>query len=133
MIQLVAMVFFSVAGLKGSGMSYITEFVTNKGRPKYVSFIASFASLAVMLQPFIGLFIMAGDFKLNIFGVLVYKPWRLYILVNSLFSGLAALAMYFLPESPKFLLAMGKPQESLEILKRIYVVNRRKSKEVNIC
>lgn len=63
-------------------------------------------------------------------GLFVYKPWRLYMLVCSMISGTAWMAMMFLPESPEFLLAMGKQEKALEILRMIYAVNNRKLKHV---
>ncbi|KAJ8718789.1 hypothetical protein PYW07_016345 [Mythimna separata] len=60
---------------------------------------------------------------------IMYRPWRLLIVVLALPSGLGALAIYFFCESPKFLFNSGRSDEALDVLKHIYAVNHRGSKE----
>lgn len=60
---------------------------------------------------------------------ILYKPWRLFILIcglPSLFSGLALIKM---PESPKFILSQGKSDEAIQILRRMYCINTGNEKE----
>lgn len=90
-----------------------------------------FLSIAVLFQPIIALIIMTRTFEFNWFnGLFVYKPWRLYLFVTSLLPAISFVAMLFLPESPKFLLATGAKEEALQILQRIYRTNNSKSKKV---
>lgn len=73
------------------------------------------------------------QFELFLFdGLFVYKPWRLYLLVSSMLSGIGWAAMMFLPESPKFLLALGDTDKSLAVLSSIYKINKPKAKEVRM-
>lgn len=60
---------------------------------------------------------------------IVYRPWRLLIIVLALPSGIGAVAIYFFRESPKFLFNSGKQEEALEVLKYIHAVNHRGTKE----
>nr|XP_021190186.2 synaptic vesicle glycoprotein 2C [Helicoverpa armigera]XP_049693332.1 synaptic vesicle glycoprotein 2C [Helicoverpa armigera] len=60
---------------------------------------------------------------------IVFKPWRLLIIVLALPSGLGALGMYFFSESPKFLFNSGRSDEALAVLRRIHAANHRGSKE----
>lgn len=60
------------------------------------------------------------------------RPWRIYILISSCTSALAFLAITWLPESPKFLLAMGRKEEALAILRRIYAANGLGTEEVSV-
>lgn len=53
----------------------------------------------------------------------MYKPWRLFLVVCSLPSLLCALALLKIPESPKFVLSQGNQDETIEILQRIYRIN----------
>lgn len=57
-------------------------------------------------------------------------PWRVYLASCSLISAIAFIAINFLPESPKFLLAIGKPDEALATLRRIYRINTGQPEEV---
>lgn len=49
----------------------------------------------------------------------VYKPWKLFLIVCSLPSFISFLALMILPESPKFILSQGKQEETIEILEKI--------------
>lgn len=54
-----------------------------------------------------------------------YSIWRIFLLLCSLLSGVTAVLLCFLPESPKFLLAQEKHDEALKILKEINRRNRK--------
>lgn len=49
--------------------------------------------------------------------------------MNTIPSWLAFVGLLCLPESPKYLLSVGKPRESLRILKRVYILNNGNSPE----
>lgn len=70
-----------------------------------------------------GIFIMPIDWEFSVFGM-VYRPWRFFILLSSLINAIAFVSFTFLPESPKFMMAMGKPQEALDILKIVHRMNK---------
>lgn len=58
-----------------------------------------------------------------------YAIWRIFLLVCASLSGFITILMFFLPESPKFLLAQGKHDEAIKILKGIY---QRRKKRGNV-
>lgn len=60
---------------------------------------------------------------------ITYKPWRLFLVVCSVPGLICGLALFKLPESPKFLISSGREEETLEILKDIYAVNTGKDRE----
>ncbi|XP_063827697.1 synaptic vesicle glycoprotein 2B-like [Ostrinia nubilalis] len=62
------------------------------------------------------------------FGV-TFRPWRLLTIVLALPSGLGAIAIYFFHESPKFLANRGRTDEALEVLRSMYAINHRNSKD----
>lgn len=90
-----------------------------------------FSSVTAVYQPLMGLFVMPMSWKFEIFG-LMYTPWRMYILVSSLINALALAAVIYLPESPKFLLTMGRNEEALDVLRRVYSVNTGRPKDVRV-
>lgn len=49
-----------------------------------------------------------------------YTPWRFYMLVCAVPSLVCGLVFLRLPESPKFLLSIGKKEEAIQVLKSIY-------------
>lgn len=58
------------------------------------------------------------EFYVPIFDI-VYKPWRLFMIVCAIPSILSYLALMILPESPKFMLSQGNQQEAIKILEQI--------------
>lgn len=59
-----------------------------------------------------------------------FTPWRLYIICITSVNAMNALTFSFLPETPKFLLAMDKPDEALDVLRSMYKINTGYLKEV---
>lgn len=108
--------------MTAAGISYLGEFHCNRNRSKFVTFAAMFMSMAIFYQALMGIFIMPIDWEFSAFGM-VYRPWRFFILLSSLINALAFVSFTLLPESPKFMMAMGMPQEALHILKIIHRVN----------
>lgn len=54
-----------------------------------------------------------------------YTIWRIFLLLCASLSGIATVLLFFLPESPKFLLAHERHDEALQILRDICRRNRR--------
>lgn len=50
---------------------------------------------------------------------IVFRPWKLFIVVCGLPSLACAIAFFFLPESPKFVLGQGNQESAIEILQKI--------------
>lgn len=57
---------------------------------------------------------------------ITYKPWRLFLVVCGLPGFIAFLILCWLPESPKFVLSMGKQFEAYHILQTMNRVNNGK-------
>lgn len=56
-----------------------------------------------------------------------YTIWRIFLLLCASLSGIATVLLFFLPESPKFLLAHNQHDKALQILRDICRRNKRKS------
>lgn len=123
---------YSSVGIRIAGIAYLDEFLTEANRSKYLSFYSSLASIGVIVQPMLGLAVMTMTFEYEIFPLLVLKPWRLFILLGSLITGLASFALMFLPEGPKHKLSMGKKADALAILQMVHRVNKGRSNEVSV-
>lgn len=57
-----------------------------------------------------------------------YNSWRIFLLICAIPSFIVAALLFFLPESPKFLLSRGRKEEAIEIFRHIYSTNTGKSK-----
>jgi len=53
----------------------------------------------------------------------MFRPWRIFVILNAVPSIVAALFLFFLPESPKFLFTNTKEEEALEVLRRMFTLN----------
>lgn len=97
----------------------MSEFHCLKNRAKYTNWAALGMTASIFAQALLGLIFLPMDWSRPMLGI-VFRPWRLYLLVSSFVLAIALLAAIRLPESPKFLLAIGKNQECLDVLKRLY-------------
>jgi len=57
------------------------------------------------------------------------RSWRLLTILAAVPSLLSGVCLFTLPESPKFLLAAGKPDEALRVLKKVYTTNTGESEQ----
>lgn len=125
------MVGLCLSGIKGTSMSYVSEFHNTRMRPVHLSLLSSFIMASAILQPLIAMLIMSNTKSIALFnGLVEIQSWRLFILVGSLVSGAGTLALNWLPESPKMLLAMNNPKATLEVFRNIYSVNTGNRKDV---
>ena len=63
-------------------------------------------------------------FEIPLIGI-NYTVWRMFVLLCSMLSGTVMILLFFVPESPKFLLAHEKHDEALKILKDINRWNKK--------
>lgn len=67
---------------------------------------------------------MPGEWAIEILNGYFLSPWRVYyILIGVIPSAVIGSVIFFLPESPKYLLACSKKEEALEILRKVYRIN----------
>lgn len=119
------MLFFSsVGGSSAIVYAYVGEFQDNHYRPKVVSWTASFIAFGNMYVPGMAWIILSQEWSYQI-PILqtVFRPWRVLMLLYALPNIVFAICVYFLPESPKYLLTQGKNEEVLGILRKIYSIN----------
>ncbi|XP_063372316.1 synaptic vesicle glycoprotein 2B-like isoform X1 [Cydia amplana] len=108
----------------------VTEF-THKGvRDRVLLVYSSFMSSALILCALVawGILTEPWDFII-IKGYLEFHPWNMYLYSTGITSLIAMLLYINLPESPKFLLTLGKESEALEVIKRIYHENSGQPKD----
>jgi MFS transporter, VNT family, synaptic vesicle glycoprotein 2 len=66
------------------------------------------------------------SFNIDFLGI-VYKPWRLFLLICAIPNLICALVLMFVvPESPKFTYSQGDEAKTLRILRRMYRTNKGK-------
>lgn len=73
--------------------------------------------------------VIPQTWSINIWDLVVYKPWRLFLVLCSSPALFICAALFVFPESPKFLLMRGQNYEALQVLKKVYAYNTGKSPE----
>ncbi|XP_061390197.1 synaptic vesicle glycoprotein 2B-like [Musca vetustissima] len=120
-----------VSGASATVYAYISEFHVDRTRSKSMMISSFIFAIGAMLMPVISFAVINREWRLPIpFLGLVYKPWRLFVIVCGIPGLVCGLAMYFLPESPKFLLSINKEEETKEVIQQMYRMNGGKEKLV---
>lgn len=120
-----------MAGSQAGAFSYISEFHTSKTAARAVACSSIMLSgLAMFMSP-LAMIIIPMDWTWHIFS-LYFKPWRLFMICSSFINLWNGVVFAFLPESPKFLLAINEKEKALQVLKRVYAFNTGQPGEVNI-
>lgn len=114
---------YSACGIKVAATTYLGEFHTNKNRSKYYPFLVSITCMAPVIQSLMAFAIMPLSIEYDFFSIIILKPWRVYILAGNVITALIFVSCLFMPESPKFTMIIGKENETLQTLERIYHFN----------
>jgi hypothetical protein len=68
---------------------------------------------------------MSYEWRIELYEGYQFRPWRLLILLNSIFGIAGGTLLLFLKESPKYLLSVRKDDEALKVIKWIYRTNKK--------
>ncbi|XP_037921735.1 synaptic vesicle glycoprotein 2B-like isoform X2 [Hermetia illucens] len=121
---------FFVSGGSATVYAYLGEFHTNQARSKAIMGAAVIFAIAVLLIPGCAWLVINQSFQIYIpFLDIVYKPWRLFLLVCGIPSLICALCLFVIPESPKYTLLYKGQAETIQILSRIYSINTGNARE----
>ncbi|EDW78204.2 uncharacterized protein Dwil_GK16302 [Drosophila willistoni] len=121
--------FLNGAALGGSGpviWSYFAEFQPKAKRGSMLSFMAAFWTFGNLFVAGLAWLIIPTTIGF-ITPYFTYNSWRIFLLVCSTPSFLVGFLLFYLPESPKFLLTRGKKDKALAIFRGIFVTNTKKS------
>ncbi|XP_049786312.1 uncharacterized protein LOC126188746 [Schistocerca cancellata] len=58
-------------------------------------------------------------------GTMKLHPWHVFVMVSSVPALLGAVVFSLLPETPKFLMAQGRNEEALAVMRKMYATNTR--------
>lgn len=119
----------SIAGSTSAGYPYISEFHSASTAPRATAFISFGLSCGWLTMSPIAILIIPMDWAFSLYFI-DFKPWRLFLLCTASMNLLNSILLFFIPESPKFLLAMNRKDEAIDVLKRVYAFNTGNSKNV---
>lgn len=120
---------FSLAGTQSATFSYICEFHTSENAARAAAFVAIFMSLIWVFMSSLAIILFPMEWIIHIY-TLELNPWRLFLVCIALINLWNALVFTYLPESPKFLHAMNRKDETINVLRQIYTINTGQPKEV---
>lgn len=95
----------SLSASVGSAYPYVGELTPISHRQLVMAFASFFFGLSQLYVPAVAWLVFCLNFNIDIFGVLNYRPWRLLIVLFALPGLFSAVALFFLPESPKYHMA----------------------------
>ncbi|XP_026756623.3 synaptic vesicle glycoprotein 2B-like [Galleria mellonella] len=128
LVKLIEGIFLSISFSATSVM--ISEYTHKNVRDRVMMCYAGFMSISLIVMALMSWAILPQpwDFVL-LEDRFVFHSWNIYFFICSIWSLLAGISYYWLPESPKFLLSHGRENEALEILQKIYSINNGVPKE----
>lgn len=115
-----------MAGVQCCMFTYLGEFHSKTSRTKHLVSLSALIIVANVYFPAMGMVILPLDLQLWITSSFQFASWRLLLLMNMSFGILSIIGLFLLPESPKYLLSRGNHDESLDILRRMHLVNNGK-------
>lgn len=100
--------------------AYVDEFHSSNNRSRAIMATPMVFGTFCLTIPILAWFCINLNWQFDVpFLDLTYKPWRLFIIVCALPAFISALALCFLPETPKFVLSQGDQTGAYEILRNI--------------
>ncbi|XP_047531589.1 synaptic vesicle glycoprotein 2C-like [Vanessa atalanta] len=109
--------------------AYLGEMHTSSRRAAAIAWGSAFISFSFMILPGLAWLIIPGKWSFLLFGFNMV-PWRVFIWSWCAPGLVAAVALLWLPESPRYLLASSGPEKALPILAKMYAYNKN-SREAN--
>ncbi|XP_067215213.1 synaptic vesicle glycoprotein 2C-like [Linepithema humile] len=109
-------------------MTYLTEFHSAKYKPRFATWAGFLFVVANIVPAALAFTILPLNWHIDIFGR-DYSSWRIYLLICSIPPVVGLVTATMLPESPKYLMAIGRSDAALKLLRRIYCMNTRQPSE----
>lgn len=113
----------SLSGASSAMYPYIGELLTQKSRSKLMTLIGFAMGFGIMVYTGIGWLVQRFSLQWEIVDGWTLYPWRIQMIL-ALIPGLVTVFIYLhLPESPEFLMSMGRDGEAMDVLKGIHQSN----------
>jgi Sugar (and other) transporter. len=77
----------------------------------------------------IAYFIIPIKWTYPVFDFFLMCSWRIFLIVSTFPSLAGALLVFFIPESPKFLMTHGRSDDALDVFQSMYARNTGKPKD----
>ncbi|KAJ8919145.1 hypothetical protein NQ315_012130, partial [Exocentrus adspersus] len=117
---------FGIIGATSIVFSYLGEFLSVKHRDSVLGKLEIFWNVGVIVLPGVA-WSLLNKSVLESFDHGNFSPWRIFVVVCSLPSLMSMIFLYFLPETPKFLISKKQYDKAKLVFQKIFACNSRKS------
>lgn len=118
------MVGFFVSGPSSATYAYLGEFHCRKNASRAIMGASVVFGSGGILLPGLAYIVINQEWELPLpFLGIVYRPWRLYLIVCSLPGLICALILLKFPESPKYTFSQGDTRQAIEAIQWVYRFN----------
>ncbi|KAL1452874.1 hypothetical protein WDU94_007060 [Cyamophila willieti] len=110
----------------------LVEYLSQSNRETGIILLGCFTALGLFLQPVFACLIVPNDWDIPITFISDHyflSSWRIFLLVSMWPSLLGAILVFFIPESPKFLISNNRRESALDIFEKMYAVNTGNSRD----
>ncbi|KAG5312319.1 SV2B protein, partial [Acromyrmex insinuator] len=111
-----------VGGPLAMVMTYLMEFHSARYKLRFTTWTGFLFAIANIIPAVIAFAILPLDWHIDILGQ-DYDAWRIYLLICSIPPVVGLVTATMLPESPKYLMATGRSDAALKLLRRMYCMN----------
>ena len=105
--------------------TYLSEFHSAKYKARFAMWSGLAVNIGIIVPAVVAFLVLPESWMVNVFNRR-YTAWRIYLLACSTVPLLGLLTASTLPQSPKYLVEIGKPQEAFKLLRWMYRVNKGK-------
>ncbi|XP_031332487.1 synaptic vesicle glycoprotein 2C-like isoform X2 [Photinus pyralis] len=119
-----------ITGGVSTVLTYTNEFHSAYHRTFIPVINGIYSNLASIVLPLVGWSLFTDSMNLSLFndGMLL-RSWNIFLFVTAIPSFVAFVFYMILPESPKFLMTVGKREEALEVFRTMFRINTRRSRD----
>ncbi|XP_045483775.1 synaptic vesicle 2-related protein-like isoform X2 [Harmonia axyridis] len=121
---------FIINGPYAAAPTYLSEMHAAKYRSRMPLLLGVGMSLGSMFLPLLAAIILPLNFKISLMDSFAFHSWGFYLMINAVPSLLSGIIFMFLPESPKFLMSMGRNEEALKVFQMMFKMNTGKPVEM---
>lgn len=117
---------FSISGSSATIYAYLGEFHTKRDGSRAIMGASFVFGIGCLLLPGIAFLVINQEWEFYLpFVNIVYRPWRLFLVVCGLPSLVCGFALLKIPESPKFTFAQGNSEKAIETIQWMHKLNTR--------
>ncbi|XP_032824771.2 synaptic vesicle glycoprotein 2C-like [Petromyzon marinus] len=125
--------FLSGIGIGGTApvvFSYFAEFLSREKRGEHLSWLCMFGMIGgIYASAMAWAIIPHYGWSFSMGSAYQFHSWRVFVIVCALPAVSSVVALTFMPESPRYLLEMGRHDEAWMVLKQVHDTNMRAKKQ----